>query len=131
MTRRSGSWNTDPSIDGVPAVAQHQIISYSGGVTLDEQRQVRATNLIRLEDKEKELQCCRLKGRNIVECWNGLGQFVTGRMQDAVSPRELADYPPKEEVQSLIDDILRLTTEIANLKHLLYPPAPVTTIKPE
>ena len=100
-------------------------------MTQDEQRHVHAMNLIRLEDKEKELQCCRLKARNWMECWHVLEQVFTGRMQDAGPPRELADYPPKEDIQSLIDDVLRLTAEIADLKHLLYPPAPVTTIKPE
>ena len=32
-------------------------------MTSDEQRRVRAENLILLEDKEEELRCCHLKGK--------------------------------------------------------------------
>jgi len=38
-------------------------VTRRGLMTSDEQRRVRAENLILLEDKEEELRCCHLKGK--------------------------------------------------------------------
>ena len=88
-------------------------------MALDEQRKVRAMNSVLLEDKEEELRCCRLKAQNMKDCWNVLGQVLTGRMRDYIPTKELADYPSQEDTQALLDDITRLTTEIEGLKRLL------------
>ena len=88
-------------------------------MTLDEQRKVKAESLLRLDEKQEELRCCHLKAQNMKECWNVLGQVLTGHMQGYTPTKELADYPSPEDVQALLDDITRLTTEIAGLERLL------------
>ena len=88
-------------------------------MTLDEQRKIRMESMALLEDKEEELRCCYLKAQNMKECWNVLGQILTGQMQDYIPTKEVADYPTRENVQALLDDIIRLTTKIADLERLL------------
>jgi len=46
---------------------------------------------------------------------------VAGRRLDDALPPELADYPSLEAVQVLLEDILRLQKEIADLERLLNP----------
>jgi hypothetical protein len=87
----------------------------------EEQRRVRAENMILLEDKRAELQCCYLKAHTMGTCWNVLGQVLSGRMQGYVPEQEEAAYPSQTEVKALRKDVLRLTEEIATLERLLRP----------
>ena len=54
------------------------------------------------------------------DCWNVLGQVLTRRMQGYIPTQEVADYPTQKDVQDLLDDVIRLTAEIAELNRLLH-----------